>query len=381
MIASFRERFCPAQQPRVFRAPGRVNLIGEHTDYNLGFVLPVALDLATYIATAPSGDGTLRLYSEDRREVREFDVSCLASAEPTHEWTDYPIGVARELVRAGVPVEGANLLVRSTVPDGAGLSSSAALEVASALALLAGLEFDPLELAKLCQRAERNFVGMPCGIMDQYISVFGRAHSAVEIDCRSLGHRLVKLPEGIAFIAVNTMVKHALSGSAYRDRVRECAAAVEGIAEVCPDVKSLRDVSPAQFAAVSSRLPELVARRARHVVTEDARVNRFVEASSSGDVAGMGKLMVESHRSLQHDYEVSCAELDFLVDTALTIDGVYGSRMTGGGFGGCTVTLLRTESAESFRNAITQSYEKQFAITPRIYSCEPSEGAAEVKNF
>ena len=156
-------------------------------------------------------------------------------------------------MRAGVPVEGANLLIRSTVPDGSGLSSSAALEVASALALLAGREFDPLELAKLCQRAERNFVGMPCGIMDQYISVFGRAHSAVEIDCRSLGHRLVKLPEGITFIAVNTMVKHALSGSAYHDRVRECAAAVEGIAAVYPDVRSLRDVSPEQFERRSRR--------------------------------------------------------------------------------------------------------------------------------
>ena len=381
MIASFRERFRPTQQPRVFRAPGRVNLIGEHTDYNLGFVLPVALDLATYIAAAPSGDGKLRLYSEDSRELREFDAASLASAEPTREWTDYPIGVARELVRAGVPVEGANLLIRSTVPYGSGLSSSAALEVASALALLAGREFDPLELAKLCQRAERNFVGMPCGIMDQYISVFGRAHSAVEIDCRSLGHRLVKLPDGIAFIAVNTMVKHALSGSAYRDRVRECAAAVEGIAAVCPDVKSLRDVSPEQFEGVASRLPDLVARRARHVITEDARVNRFVEASSSGDVCGMGKLMVESHRSLQHDYEVTCAELDFLVDSALTIDGVYGSRMTGGGFGGCTVTMLRTEAAATFRAAIAQAYEKQFGITPGIYSCEPSDGAGELKNL
>jgi galactokinase len=177
------------------------------------------------------------------------------------------------------------------------------------------------------------------------------------------------------------MVKHALSGSAYRDRVRECAAAVEGIAEVYPGVESLRDVSPEQFAAVASRLPELVARRARHVVTEDARVNRFVVASSKGDVTGMGTLMVESHRSLQHDYEVSCAELDFLVDAALTIDGVFGSRMTGGGFGGCTVTLLRTDAAEGFRAAIAQSYERQFGVTPRAYSCEPSEGAAEVKNL
>jgi galactokinase len=381
MIDAFRERFGPTPQPRVFRAPGRVNLIGEHTDYNLGFVLPVALDLATYIAAAPSPGGKLRIYSEDRQELREFDAASHGAVEPTRQWTDYPIGVARELVRAGVPVEGANLLIRSTVPDGAGLSSSAALEVSSALALLAGREFDRLELARLCQRAERNFVGMPCGIMDQYISLFGRAHSAVEIDCRSLGHRLVKLPEGVAFIAVNTMVKHALSGSAYRDRVRECAAAVEGIQAVYPDVQSLRDVSPEQFAGVASRLPEVVARRARHVVTEDARVHHFGEASGHGDVTGMGKLMVESHRSLQHDYEVSCEELDFLVDAALALDGVYGSRMTGGGFGGCTVTLLRTETAASFRESVARVYERHYGVTPRVYSCEPSEGAGEVKKL
>ncbi|MGD0773227.1 MAG: galactokinase [Candidatus Solibacter sp.] len=381
MIGAFHERFGPARQPRVFRAPGRVNLIGEHTDYSLGFVLPVALDLATYIAAAPSGDGKLRIYSEDRRELREFDASSLGSVERTGEWTDYPIGVARELVRAGVGVEGANLLIRSTVPDGSGLSSSAALEVSAALALLAGRAFDPLELAKLCQRAERDFVGMPCGIMDQYISVFGRAHSAVEIDCRSLGHRLVKLPEGIAFIAVNTMVKHALSGSAYRDRVRECALAVEGIAAVYPDVRTLRDVSPEQFESVAARLPEVVARRARHVVTEDARVNRFTEASARGDVTAMGKLMVESHRSLRDDYEVSCAELDFLADAALAIDGVYGSRMTGGGFGGCTVTLMRAEAAASFRASIAQAYQRQWGVPPGIYSCEPSEGAGEVKKL
>src|SRR5664279_1158250 len=180
MIDAFQQRFGPTGRPRVFRAPGRVNLIGEHTDYNLGFVLPVALQLATYIAVAPSGDGKLRIYSEDRQEQREFDAAELGSVARRGEWTDYPIGVAQELVRAGVPVEGANLLIRSTVPDGSGLSSSAALEVCSALALLGGREFDPLELAKLCQRAERNFVGMPCGIMDQYISVFGRVHSAVE---------------------------------------------------------------------------------------------------------------------------------------------------------------------------------------------------------
>jgi galactokinase len=379
MIDSFRERFGPGPQPRVYRAPGRVNLIGEHTDYNLGFVLPVALDLATYVAAAPSADGKLRLYSENRAEQREFDVASLANSQPAREWTDYPIGVAQELLRAGIPLQGTNLLIRSTVPDGSGLSSSAALEVSCALALLGGRPLEPLELAKLCQRAERNFVGMPCGIMDQYISVFGRAHSAVEIDCRSLGHRLVKLPDGITFIAVNSMVKHALSGSAYADRVRECAAAVEGIASLYPEVASLRDVAVEMFEHAAPRLSGVVAKRARHVVTEDARVNRFVQASAQADAASMGKLMVESHRSLQHDYEVSCAELDFLVDAALPLDGVYGSRMTGGGFGGCTVTLLRTDAAAAFRTAIAKAYRSQFGIEPQVYSCEPSEGAAELK--
>ena len=378
MIESFRKVFGPVEQIRVFRAPGRVNLIGEHTDYNLGFVLPVALDLATSIATAPSADGKLRIYSEDRREMREFDPAAIPSLTPTHEWTDYPIGVAQQLAAAGFPIAPANLLIRSTVPEGSGLSSSAALEVSAALAFLNGRELDKLELVKLCQRAERNFVGMPCGIMDQYISVFGRKHAAVEIDCRSLGHRLVTLPDGITFVAVNSMVKHAHSGSAYRDRVRECAEAVAGIKAAYPAVESLRDVSPEQLETVAARLPEVVARRARHIVTEDARVNRFVEASAAGDLALMGKLMVESHRSLQHDYEVSCAELDFLVDAALPMDGVLGSRMTGGGFGGCTVTMLRTAAAPAFQLAIAHAYQSKYGIPPLIYPCPPSDGAAEL---
>ncbi|HEY1497158.1 MAG TPA: galactokinase [Candidatus Solibacter sp.] len=369
MKDAFRKLFGPAPEIRIFRAPGRVNLIGEHTDYNGGFVLPVALELATSIAAAPSFDGKLRIHSEDRKELREFDAAAIPNLAPTKEWTDYPIGVAQQLAAAGFPIEPANLLIRSTVPEGSGLSSSAALEVSSALAFLNGRPFDKLELAKLCQRAERNFVGMPCGIMDQYISIFGRKHSAVEIDCRSLGHRLVQLPDGITFIAVNTMVKHALSGSAYRDRVRECAEATAAM-----HVESLRDVSPAQLESAAAQLPEVVARRARHVVTEDARVNCFVDA----DPILMGKLMVESHRSLQHDYEVSCEELDFLVDAALPMPGVLGSRMTGGGFGGCTVTMLRADVAPAFRDAIAQSYNSRYGITPAIYPCDPSDGASEV---
>ena len=377
MIEAFRRLYGSADGLRIYRAPGRVNLIGEHTDYNLGFVLPVALDLATYVAAAPAADGKLRLHSVERQETREFDVARLGELVPAHHWTDYPIGVAREVARLGFAVQPANMLIRSTVPEGSGLSSSAALEVSSALAFLGGREVAPLELAKLCQRAEREFVGMPCGIMDQYISVFGREHSAVKIDCRSLDHQLVKLPEGAAFVAVNTMVKHALAGSAYKDRVAECAEAVTAIRQSFPSVTSLRDVASDQFESAAGLMRPVVARRARHVVTEDERVDQFVAASQRGDLDAMGKLLDASHRSLQYDYEVSCAELDFLVDQALLLDGVYGSRMTGGGFGGCTVTMLRPDAVDAFAARIARSYERRFQTTPAIYRCIPSAGARE----
>jgi len=376
MIRAFHERFGSSGEVRVFRAPGRVNLIGEHTDYNLGFVMPMALQLATYIAAAPSPDGRVRIHSEHRNETREWPLDEFLRLERAHHWTDYPVGVAHQLQAAGMAVQPLNLLIRSTVPEGSGLSSSAAIEVSSALAFLFGRHLPPLDLARLCQRAEREFVGMPCGIMDQYVSVFGRDHAAVEIDCRSLQHRYAELPAGATFVAVNSMVKHALAGSAYQDRVRECAAAAEIL-----KVESLRDATSAQLEEAARLLPPVVLKRARHVVTEDVRVNRFVEASNRGDLQAMGTLMVESHRSLQHDYEVSCAELDFLVDRALAIEGVYGSRMTGGGFGGCTVTMLRPDAVAGFESAISAAYQREFQVAPAIYRCIPSAGAGEVKNL
>jgi len=375
MIDSFRTLFGSADGVRVFRAPGRVNLIGEHTDYNMGFVLPVALQLATTIAAAPARDGKLRIYSEHQREMREWNAAEIGSVERAGHWSDYPIGVARELACASYATDPANLMIRSAVPEGSGLSSSAALEVSSALAFLRGRAVDPLDLARLCQRAEVTFVGMPCGIMDQYVSIFGRANSAVAIDCRSLEHRYVDLPPGIAFLAVNSMVKHALAGSAYRKRVEECAAAVELLGRRFAGVGSLRDVTPQQLDAAA--LPGVIGRRARHVVTENARVERFIEASVSGDLAAMGELLVESHRSLRYDYEVSCAELDFLVDTALSVEGVYGSRMTGGGFGGCTVTMLSPSAIPRFREEIARAYQREFYVAPAFYECQPAAGAGE----
>jgi galactokinase len=381
ILDAFRKTYGRDTGVRVFRAPGRVNLIGEHTDYNLGFVLPIALDLASFVAVADSPDGMLRIYSEEKHQTREWPAAEAGSLAPSHDWTDYIIGVARELIRTGFPVSPKLLLVRSTVPEGSGLSSSAALEVSSALALLGGRKMAPLSLAKLCQRAEVDFVGTPCGIMDQYVSVFAREHAALRIDCRSLESESVSLPDGIEILAVNSMVKHALGQSAYKERTQQCAAAVEAIRRVDTKVESLRDVTVVQLKRSWPSMPAIIARRARHVVTENERVNLFVHACQRGDVERLGQLMVESHVSLQHDYEVSAPELDFLVDTAMGIDGVLGARMTGGGFGGCTVNLVRHSAGDRFRAAVTRAYQDRFSITPQFFNCRPSPGAGEVKNL
>ncbi len=363
---------------RTFRAPGRVNLIGEHTDYNLGFVLPIALNLATYIETSPSPDGRLRLFSEQHRDHRAFVISEIPSLPRSKHWTDYVIGVARELMARGIRIEPLSLNIRSEVPEGSGLSSSAALEVASAFALLQGRQLERLEIARLCQRAEIDFVGMPCGIMDQFVSVFGREHAAIEIDCRSLEYKTVEIPEDVAIIAVNSMVKHELGASAYRNRVEECAIAVDAIRRRFPGVHSLRDANPAQVE--KTPMPRLVMRRARHVVTENARVELFVHAAARGDLSRMGELFVESHRSMQHDYEITCDEVDFLVDSAVGIRGCYGARMTGGGFGGCTVNLVAPEETDRFQDSIRSLYKERFRIDPAIFRCVPAAGAAEIRN-
>jgi galactokinase len=360
----FAERFPGSAQPAIYRAPGRVNLIGEHTDYNLGFVLPIAIDFATWAMVAPNGYGRLRIRSENLNETREWAVADVPGLRPARDWTDYAIGVARQILNLAA----LDVLIYSTVPVGAGLSSSAALEVSVALAL--GSDARGIELAKLARRSENDFVGNPCGIMDQYVSVCGRAGSAIKIDCRSLDHEAVNLPDGVAIVVVNTMVKHELSGSAYRDRVRECAEAVEAIG-----VPSLRDATLAQLDLIAD---PVVKKRARHVISEDARVEQFVAASARGDVGELGRLFVASHRSLQHDYEVSCGELDFLVDTAVAIPGVYGARMTGGGFGGCTVNLLDAPAVERFETAIRSQYQAQYGIAPEVYRVQPSAGAGKI---
>ena len=374
----YEQRFEPQSGVRVFRAPGRVNLIGEHTDYNLGFVMPIAIELACLTASGANKDGVLRVYSENQQNGREWPVSEIAKLRPAGDWTDYVIGVAQQLQRYGCMIEPRNLLIHSTVPEGSGLSSSASLEVSTALALLCDTALDPVELAKICHRAEVEFVGLPCGIMDQYVSIFGQEGAAIEIDCRTLQSQPVPLPKGMELIAINTMVRHELGKSAYAERVRECNEAVEFIRQRDPKVESLRDVRSSELELLTTGMDETLLRRARHVVGENDRVEAFVDAAQRGDLKAMGELFVASHHSLQHDYEVSCEELDFLVDSALGIAGVYGARMTGGGFGGCTVNLLASAAGPTFRERIVEAYRSRFGIEPEVYLCRPSRGAAEV---
>ncbi len=359
---------------RRYHAPGRVNLIGEHTDYNAGFVMPIAIAMGCDIRVSPSTRSVLHLTSAQFPGEMTFPLDVIPTMRRTGAWVDYILGVAREIHALGIELKPMKLHVDASVPTGSGLSSSAALEVSSALALLDGHELPKLELARLCQRAERNFVGMPCGIMDQYASVHGEEHKAILLDCRSITHQLVPIPDGAEIIVANTMVKHELGSSAYRQRVQECHEALSHF----PGKEALRDVTLGDLERTASQIPEIPLARARHVILEDLRVQNFLEAAGRGDLHQMGKLMVESHRSLQHDYEVSCEELDFMVDTALTLDGVYGSRMTGGGFGGCTVSLVAPEAVERFEHGLSARYHDRYNLAPAIYRCTPSAGARRV---
>src|SRR5690349_21176617 len=291
---------------RTFRAPGRVNLIGEHTDYNDGFVMPVALDFSTFAKVSPREDRKLQIYSDNFREEVEVDLDDRQLAARKH-WSDYPVGVAVVLERAGHRLRGARLEIRGEVPIGSGLSSSAAIEVATACALVAnsGLEIDKRELARLCRRAENEFVGARVGIMDQFVSLFGQAQHALLLDCRSLEFRLLPLPDNVRLIICNTMVKHALASSAYNERREQCEAGVKHLAQFLPHVKALRDVTIEQLEQYRAGLSDVVYRRCRHVITENARVLAAADALERGDLRQFGKLMAESHQSLRDDYEVS----------------------------------------------------------------------------
>jgi len=373
----FERRF--GTQPRVFRAPGRVNLIGEHTDYNDGFVMPAALGFSTFVAIGPRTDRKLVIYSEEFPGHFEFDLDHLPETR-TGAWCDYVLGVASVLRQQGHKLAGANLLVHGEVPIGAGLSSSAALEVSSALAILSLNDTRlPLpEIAKLCRTAENTFVGAKVGIMDQFVSCMGKAGHAFFLDCRSLDFKFVPIPPGLQFVVCNTMVKHDLATGAYNTRREECEEGVRAFAKWDPAIRALRDVSVDLLDRQANDLPTTIWKRCSHIVHENKRTLNAARALTEGDLAKVGRLMRESHDSLRDLYEVSCRELDVMVESAEGLPGFCGGRMTGGGFGGCTVNLVREENAEAFAKQIAERYREATGIRPQVYLCSAEDGAQEL---
>jgi galactokinase len=362
-----------------FRAPGRVNLNGEHTDYNDGFVMPVAIDRWTTVRAEARGDRHLTASSAGYSNRTDVDLD-VPGDRPTGSWGDYVRGVAAVLERRGHVLAGANLTIASDVPAGAGLSSSAALEVSTGYALLslAGHSIDLTELALACQQAEHEYAGMRCGIMDQFVVCHGRAGHAMLLDTRSLHADWLPLPADVAIVVCNTMTRHSLATDGYNERRADCEAGVRALAVRLPRIRALRDVSYADLEANRDVLDERVYRRCRHVVTENARTLSAADALRDGDLARFGVLMGASHASLRDDYDVSIMELDAMVEAAIEC-GAIGARMTGGGFGGCTVNLVREAAAARFARDVARGYEARTGRVPEIYTCRTSNGVQSIE--
>jgi galactokinase len=381
-VAGLKDEFIKlyGREPRIFRAPGRVNLIGEHTDYNDGFVFPAAIDLFTWVAIAPREHRRLSIRTENLHDQIEFSLDSPAPIPP-RQWTSYVRGVARALEEGGYPLQGANLLIHGEVPLGAGVSSSASLEVAVATALLAnsGRSIECRRLAQICQRAENQYAGARTGIMDQLASSCAVQGSALLLDCRSLEFCPLALPENLRLVICNSMVSRELASSAYNTRRAECEQGVRILAGLIPGVRALRDVTFEQLEEHRAALPEIVYHRCRHVVTENARVLTASIALKKNLLDVLRGVMADSHRSLRDDFQVSCPELDFLVDLAQSIPGVHGARMTGAGFGGCTINLVHSDFVNVFRAQISSDYERTFHVKPDIYVCNAAGGAESVE--
>lgn len=378
----FRESF-HSDPEIIIRAPGRVNLIGEHTDYNAGFVLPIAIDRYVYLAASKCASNLATLRSIDFNDSATFRIAELDLKSDRGwitdraAWANYPAGVAWALRENRSIFTGLDAAFTSTIPIGAGLSSSAAVEVAFATAWkkLYGLEIEAAALAKLCQRAENDFVGVACGIMDQLISVMGRENHALLVDCRSLKTENIPLPPNVAIVVADTQVERALAASAYNERRAQCEEATAIFKQTDSSISALRDVSLELLLARQNELAPIVFKRARHIIQENRRVWMTVDALRRGDLIEVGRLMKESHLSLRDDYEVSCTELDVMVESAWSIEGVIGSRMTGAGFGGCTVSLVKIDQADRFVEKLHAAYKQRTGIGPAIYVCHASDGA------
>lgn len=375
----FRSKF--HSEPQVYRAPGRVNLMGDHTDYNEGFVLPAAIDFYCWAAISLRNDGVFVVFSENLQKVVAIKSGKISRKE-IPAWARYPVGVIQQLRNSGYEISGANLYFASDVPMGAGLSSSAAIEVATAYALLGGSGqlVERSLIARLCQKAENEFVGTQCGIMDQFASCHGRADHALRLDCRSLEYRPMPIPDRIRLVICNTMVQRELasSRSEYNARRAECEEGVRQLKEVLPHIHALRDVTLADLERHRDRLTNTVYKRCRHVITENERVGALASALESNEFDQIKRLMHQSHASLRDDYEVSCPELDLLILLASHQDGICGARMTGAGFGGCTVNLVDSKHVPEFQKRIADAYSIETGRRPEIYVCTASEGAARV---
>ncbi|MCL4506070.1 MAG: galactokinase, partial [Chloroflexi bacterium] len=356
---------------------GRVNLIGEHTDYNDGFVLPIAIDRDVALVGAPRGDRRVRVYSIDFDQQSEFSLDRI-DHDLQHAWSNYMRGVADVLQKAGYALGGFDAVMQGDVPIASGLSSSAATEMATLMALTAAtagatapLQIDGARAAQFAQRAENQFVGVNCGIMDQFISSLGKAQHALMIDCRSLDYQLTPVPPCATVLVVDTTAPRTLAGSAYNQRRSECEEGARRLG-----IASLRDISPVEFDRRSADLPAVIARRCAHVVHESQRVLDAVAALQNNDIAAFGALMVQSHESLRDLYEVSSKELDAVVDIARGEPGVYGARMTGAGFGGCAIALVADQYADALAQAMQAEYPRRTGRTPKVYACVASDGAS-----
>ena len=362
--------------PQLYVAPGRVNLIGEHTDYAEGFVMPAAIDFATLAAISPRDDGKIAIYSENFAEERIFDADALPSSATVH-WSDYPLGVMAILAGEGYRIPPLSLSLWGDVPVASGLSSSAAIEVATAIAVtgLMGVSIPGPRLARLCQRSENEFVGANCGIMDQFISVNGAEDHALLLDCRDLSFRLAPIPQDVALVIANTMVKHSVAGEGYTTRRAQVEEACRILATHRPEIKFLRDATMADLEAWGHEIPPDALKRARHVITENQRTVEAADALMRGDLPTLGRLMHQAHISYSQDFEASCPEADTMVDLAQDLPGLIGARLTGGGFGGCTINLVNKEQAADFANQLKLRYKNAIGIDPEIHICHASPGA------
>lgn len=387
--AMHRARF--KAEPAVFAGPGRVNLIGEHTDYAEGFVMPAAINFATLAGISPRTDGKIAIYSENQGEERVFEG---VQAARSNHWTDYPMGVTAILAGEGHKIPGFNLSIWSDVPLSSGLSSSAALEVATALAVLSlagasypGPQFHPADkdpspgarLARLCQRAENEFVGANCGIMDQFISINAQKDHALLLDCRDLSFKLAPIPGHVALVIANTMVKHSVAGGDYPTRRRESEAACAVIAGHKAGVRFLRDCTLEDLEKWRHEMEPKSYLRAKHVIGENLRTVAACEALLRGDMKELGRLMAEAHRSYSRDFEGSCVEADQMVALATDLPGLIGARLTGGGFGGCTINLVEQAEAAAFARALGERYAEKTGIVPQIHVCHASDGARRLE--